>query len=252
MSGGPPVLVARGLSRRFGATLALDAASLSVAPGEFVALLGESGSGKTTLFRCLARLSEPDSGSVVVAGRPVTGVGGRALREARRGIGVVFQGFNLIGRRTALANVLTARLADTPFWRVATGSFRRSDRRDAFAALAAVGMAEKAHQRAATLSGGQRQRVAIARALCQNPSVVLADEPVASLDPDNADGVMILLRRLADERGLAVVCTLHQPDLAERFADRILRMRNGRIVGEERIRREAPACGQPVLLTPSP
>ncbi len=223
------MLRADNLTKRYNGVLALDSASLTLAKGEFTAILGPSGSGKTTLFRCLTRLVEPDSGGIYVGGEAFHGLRGRSLRKARRSLGVVFQQFNLIKRRTALENALTGRLDDASCWSVAVGRFSKRDREHAEAALEVVGLIEYRHQRADTLSGGQQQRVAIARALAQESAVLLADEPVASLDPETAQQILSLLRDLAETRGLAVLCTLHQPDLAERFATRVLEMRRGRL-----------------------
>ena len=224
-----PAIEGRGLAKRYGAIEAFCDVSLTVAPGEFVALLGPSGAGKTTLFRCLARLIEPDAGEILLGGRAYHTLRGRMLATARRDIGVVFQQFNLIRRLTAIQNVLTGRLGSTPLWRVALRRFGSQDRTRAFAALEAVGLAAQSHQRADTLSGGQQQRVAIARAIAQQSRVLLADEPVASLDPETAISVLSLLRSLARERGLAVLCTLHQPRLAASFADRIIAMNAGHL-----------------------
>jgi phosphonate transport system ATP-binding protein len=225
----PPLAVA-GLSKRYGDVIALDDASLAVAAGEVVAVLGPSGSGKSTLFRCITRLVEPDAGSIHIDGREIMELRPAALKRARVGVGVVFQQFNLIRRRSALANVMTGGLPDLPLWRVALGLYPDADIRRADEALRSVGLAPQRHQRADTLSGGQQQRVAIARALMQRSRVLLADEPVASLDPDAACMVLGLIRDLARTKGLAVLCTLHQPHLAAEFADRTIHMRRGRIV----------------------
>lgn len=220
-------LEVRGISKRFGAHHAVRSASLSVAAGEVVAVLGASGAGKSTLFRCITRLTEPDDGEVWVGGRRISGLKGRALAQVRRDIGVVFQQFNLVRRRSALENVLFGRLGHIPAWRVALRAYAADDVREAEAALASVGLKAHASQRADTLSGGQQQRVAFARALAQESRVLIADEPVASLDPVTAVTVMELVRELAKARGLAVLCALHQVELAERFADRILVMNGG-------------------------
>ncbi len=217
------------VTKSYGPVAALRGASLSLAPGELVAVLGPSGSGKSTLFRCITRLTEPDAGEIHVTGKPLHELSGRRLADARRDIGVVFQQFNLIRRLTALDNVLAGRLGGASLWRVATGLFAQEDVARAKAALDAVGLCDKFHQRADTLSGGQQQRVAIARALAQQSRILLADEPVASLDPDTAASVLELMQALARKNGLAVLCTLHQPDLAERYADRVLRMSDGRL-----------------------
>lgn len=219
-----------GLTKRFGAVEALIDVSLEVAAGEVVAVLGPSGSGKSTLFRCITRLARADAGTVHLEGQDLHALGPTTLRQARGRIGVVFQQFNLVRRRSALANVMTAALPRLPLWRVALGRYPAAMRLQAEEALAAVGLADQREQRADTLSGGQQQRVAIARALMQESRVLLADEPVASLDPEAARRVLELIRSLARSRGLAVLCTLHQPHLAAEFADRTLHMRAGRIV----------------------
>jgi len=225
-----PTLAVSGLSKRFDNVIALSDVTLDVAAGEVVAVLGPSGSGKSTLFRCITRLTEPDAGRIRVDGQAIGSLAPSSLRRARGDIGVVFQQFNLVRRRTALANVLTARLPSLPLWRVALGRYPKALRERAEEALRAVDLAAQRDQRADTLSGGQQQRVAIARALMQESRVLLADEPVASLDPHAARMVLGLIRTLARSRGLAVLCTLHQPDLAAEFADRTLHMRSGRIV----------------------
>lgn len=215
-------------------TRALDRVSFSADRGEFVVVVGKSGAGKSTLLRCMNRLAEPTSGEVVLEGTPVTGLGGDELRKARKKMGFVFQQFNLVKRLTALENVLCGRLVGMPILASSLRRFGDDDRRTALGCLERVGLGDKAHQRADTLSGGQQQRVAIARALAQRPPVVLADEPVASLDPESSRIVMDTLRSLADEEGIAVICNLHQVNLAGRYADRILGVREGRLVLEGR------------------
>lgn len=223
------VLQASGLCKSYGENAVLRDASIRIAPGEFVAVIGPSGSGKTTLFRCLTRLTEPDAGEIFLGGQPLHGLRGASLAAARREIGVVFQQFNLIRRRSAMANVLAGRLGSAPFWRVAAGQFAPEDRERAATAIEAVGLTSQSWQRADTLSGGQQQRVAIARALAQESRVLLADEPVASLDPENAEAILSLMRSLARRRGLAILTTLHQSELAARFADRVVEMRAGQL-----------------------
>ncbi len=223
------ILVASGLSKNFGERRALVDASIALYPGELVAVLGPSGSGKSTLFRCLTRLTEPDAGSVVIDGQELIGLKGRQLADARRKIGIVFQQFNLVRRLSALDNVLAGRLAATSLWRVMARSFDAPDVARAAEALIAVGLEGHLHQRADTLSGGQQQRVAIARALAQESRILLADEPVASLDPETAEAILELMQTLARKSGIAVLCTLHQPQLAERFADRLLVMEQGKL-----------------------
>lgn len=220
----------RDLCKSYDGRLVLDGFSLRVEPGEFVALLGPSGAGKTTLLRCVARLADPDAGEILLGDHALHRLRGRGLRRARHEIGFVFQQFNLVRRRSALANVLTGRLAEAPLWRVVCGAFAPADRLAACAALDRVGLLHQADQRADSLSGGQQQRVAIARAIVQRSRLMLADEPVASLDPQAAESVLGLLREIAREHDMAVLCSLHQPILADRFADRACRMEAGRNV----------------------
>ncbi len=229
---GAPLLQVRGLGKRYGGKVALDDVSFTVAAGEFVALLGPSGAGKTTLFRCLTRLVESDSGEIILGGRALHVARGHHLREIRRGTGLIFQQFNLVRRLTALENVLAGRLGHAPTWRVLLRRFSHADRQLALASLDQVGLLAYAAQRADRLSGGQQQRVAIARVLAQRSSLVLADEPVASLDPESAANVLGTLRDIAHERGIAVLCSLHQVDLATAFADRIIGLRAGRLVAD--------------------
>jgi phosphonate transport system ATP-binding protein len=214
------------VSKAFNGRDAIRDISLTVREHEFVALLGPSGAGKTTLLRCVAGLLIPDHGTVYVAGTDVSELHGRA----RRRVAVVFQQFNLVGRISALANVLAGRLGHVPAWRGITRRFERSDRLLALECLERVGLLEHAGQRADTLSGGQQQRVAIARALAQQPDIIVADEPVASLDPSNGAGILELLRGICREEGVSVLCSLHQVHLARQFADQLVGLSNGRIV----------------------
>jgi phosphonate transport system ATP-binding protein len=221
-------LVIETVTKRYGTTLALDDVSFVVDPGEFVALLGPSGAGKSTLFRCVTRLVAPDTGVVRVLGRDISALGGQELRLARRDVGLIFQQFNLIGRLSAMDNVLAGRMGHASTLRVMLGQFTHADRQLALAALDRVGLLERAGQRADSLSGGQQQRVAIARVLAQQARLLLADEPVSSLDPQSAENVLGILRNIARETGIAVVCALHQVDLARRYADRVVALRGGR------------------------
>ncbi len=211
-------------------TRALGGVSFCVERGEFAVVVGRSGAGKSTLLRCVNGLVEPTEGEVFVGRRRLTGLAGRELRAARKELGFIFQQFNLVKRLTALENVICGGLAGMPVLGSCLRRFSKAEKTAALECLDRVGLADKARQRADTLSGGQQQRVAIARALAQRPKVILADEPVASLDPESARIVMDTLRSLADEDDIAVVCNLHQVNLADRYADRILGVREGKLV----------------------
>lgn len=228
-----PVLSLYGVTKIYGNARALADVSFSIQPGEVVALLGPSGAGKSTIFRCISRLTDIDGGQVHVLGRDIGTLNRRALREHRRAIGLIFQQFNLISRLGALDNTLAGRLGHTATWRVLMRRFTAQDRQIALGALDRVGLLSHAYQRADSLSGGQQQRVAIARVLAQQSKLVLADEPVASLDPISAANVLNVLRDIARERGIAVLCSLHQTELALRYADRIVALRKGHIVLDE-------------------
>lgn len=234
MSGleGARAIRVRGLGHTYPghAAPALSDVTFEVAPGEVVAVLGPSGAGKTTLFRCLTRLIDFEHGIVEVGGRRLGELHGRELGLARREVGLIFQQFNLVRRLTAEQNVLAGRLGHVPTWRVLLRRFDQSDRALALSSLDRVGLADQAQQRADRLSGGQQQRVAIARVLAQRGALVLADEPVASLDPASATDVLDTLRGVARELSIAVLSSLHQVDLATRFADRIVGLRGGRVV----------------------
>ncbi|HKM64245.1 MAG TPA: phosphonate ABC transporter ATP-binding protein [Acidisphaera sp.] len=206
---------------------ALERASVDVRPGELVAILGANGSGKSTLLRCIAGMLRPSNGTIHVAGRDITTLHGRALRDARMAMGMVFQHANLVKRRSVLANVMTGTLGHHRRVWTALGGLPACEREGALARLDDLGLREFAPQRAGTLSGGQAQRLSIARALAQRPLALLADEPVASLDPEAAEEVMRLIRRVAKDDGLGVLCVLHQPVLARKYADRIVGLRDG-------------------------
>ena len=222
----------RGLSKTYaGSVRALNDVNIEVGAGEFLVILGPSGAGKSTLLRCINRLVDPSAGQVFHDGAEITGEG-RDLRAIRREFGMVFQQFNLVKRLSVLTNVLTGRLAYRSAWRSLFYSFPESDKRIAIECLARVNMDHKAFQRADTLSGGEQQRVAIARALAQQPKVILADEPVASLDPKIARQVLGYLRQAAQELGITVLCNLHQVDYAREFAERVVGMSRGSVVFE--------------------
>ncbi|MEW1974000.1 phosphonate ABC transporter ATP-binding protein [Microbacterium profundi] len=213
---------------------ALEGVSLSVVPGEIVVLLGLSGSGKSTLLRHVNGLETPSAGSVVSLGQAVPDLRGQALRALRGRIGFIFQQFELVGALTVLENVLTGGLATLRGPRVGSLSYPRRLREKALGHLDRVGLLDFAYQRADNLSGGQQQRVAIARALMQDPEILLADEPVASLDPESSSQVMSLIREIAAERSLTVICSLHQVDLALSWGDRIIGLRAGSFVLDTR------------------
>ncbi|MCC7353065.1 MAG: phosphonate ABC transporter ATP-binding protein [Anaerolineae bacterium] len=211
-------------------TRALTDASFTVAEGEFVVLLGLSGSGKSTLLRCLNRLIEPTSGKIVFNGVDVTAASGQGLRLVRRSIAMIFQQFNLVERSSVLTNVLSGRLGYVNSLSSSLGFFPREEMDRATHNLERVGLKEKAYNRARALSGGQQQRVGIARALMQEPKLILADEPVASLDPVLAHSILGYLETLNKEDKITVICSLHIPSWARRYASRILALKGGRLV----------------------
>lgn len=208
---------------------ALWPTDLAIPQGSFLVLLGPSGAGKSSLLRCLNGLVRPTRGTVRLTGGASIFASRRALRDHRRATGMVFQQHHLIGRLSALGNVLTGRLARHSVWRT-LAPLPRADRLVALGALERVGLLERALQRADQLSGGQQQRVGVARAMAQEPALVLADEPVASLDPAAAARVLTDLKRICAEDGITTVVSLHQVDLARRFADEIVGLSAGRIV----------------------
>jgi phosphonate transport system ATP-binding protein len=209
---------------------ALTDLSVSVRAGEMVVVLGSNGCGKSTFLKCVVGLNRPSGGSVKIAGKELATLSGRALRDARLPLALISQHANLVKRRSVLSNVCCGALGRHRTFATAFGRAPRDEMEPARRYLDEVGLLHLAGQRAGTLSGGQAQRVAVARALAQRPTVLLADEPVASLDPEAADEVMRLLRRLASVDGLAVVCVLHQTELATRYADRLIGLRQGRMV----------------------
>jgi phosphonate transport system ATP-binding protein len=221
----------RGLTKAYGNIEALRGVDLTVAAGEMCVVLGPSGAGKSTLLRCVNRLAQPTSGDIVVGGRPAPRTRAE-LRDLRRHVGMIFQDHNLVPRMSVLKNVLTGRLASMPRLLSALQVFPRADVEIALHALERVGLADRAMDRADRLSGGQQQRVGIARALAQQPQVILADEPVASLDPKTARVVLNDLRQAAHDLGIAVLCNLHQVEYAIEFADRIVGVSAGRVVFE--------------------
>ena len=211
-------------------TVALKDVSFEVQDGEFLAVIGLSGSGKSTLLRCINRLIDPTSGRVIWNGQDITAANGAELRQIRRQIGMVFQHFNLVKRSSVTTNVLTGRLGYVSPWRSLFGRFSADDRRRAVAAMTRVGIEEKADNRADQLSGGQQQRVGIARALMQEPKLLLADEPVASLDPVLSHSILRYLELLNQQDRITVLCSLHFLDLVHRYATRVVGLKAGELV----------------------
>lgn len=211
-------------------TSALKNVSLSIKKGELIAIIGSSGAGKSTLLRCINKLIPATSGSIQFDGTyEVTKARGKELRNIRRQIGMVFQHFNLIQRSPTIKNVLHGRLGYMSSIRGGLGMFSESDTKDALALLARVGLEEQAFKRADELSGGQQQRVGIARALAQKPLLLLADEPIASLDPASAERVMGHMKSIAIEDGITTIVNLHQVDFAQKFATRIIGINGGKV-----------------------
>jgi len=222
-----------GVSKVFpNAIQALDDVSLEVHQGEFLVVIGLSGSGKSTLLRCINRLETPSAGRIWISGREITHAGGAELRRLRTDIGMIFQQFNLVKRHTVLANVLSGYLGQTSLASSLFLRFTDEERDRAQACLDRVGLGDRGGSRADALSGGQQQRVAIARALMQQPQLILADEPVASLDPALRHSVMRHIEALNREEGMTVLCTLHDIDLIDRYASRVVALRDGKLVFE--------------------
>lgn len=211
-------------------TQALRDVSFEVADGEFLAVIGLSGSGKSTLLRCINRLIEPTAGKIFWDDLDITAASGAEMRKIRRQIGMIFQQFNLVKRSSVMTNVMSGRLGYVGTVASLLGRFSRADRERALANLAQVGLDDKAYVRADALSGGQQQRVGIARALMQNPRLILADEPVASLDPVLAHSILKYLEQLNKERGITVLCSLHFLDLVHRYATRAIALKDGQVV----------------------
>jgi len=227
------MLEIRHLTKVYGdGTRALHDVSFTVQDGEFLILIGLSGSGKSTLLRCINRLVEPTEGQIILNGDDVTAASPRELRRIRRNIGMIFQQFNLVRRSSVITNALAGRLGYVSSGASLFGQFSRDDRERAIASLERVGIREKAYNRADSLSGGQQQRVGIARALMQNPKLMLADEPVASLDPATSHSVLKYLEQLNQQDSITVICALHFLSLARRYGTRIIALKAGEIVFE--------------------
>ncbi len=234
------MLVLEGVTKQFGAVRAVDAVSLEFPRGQFVGIIGRSGAGKSTLLRTINRLNTPSAGRILSDGTDVTALRGQALRDWRQRCAMIFQQFNLVGRLDVLTNVLMGRLNQRNMMATLLKLFSREDRMMAIAALEQLDMGDYLSQRAETLSGGQQQRVAICRALVQEPEIILADEPIASLDPRNTGVVMDALARINREYGITVLCNLHDLDIASEYCSRLVGMKAGRVVFD----------GSPAMLTP--
>jgi len=224
----------KNVTRRFGKKTAVDSVTLDIPQGQMVGIIGRSGAGKSTLLRMINRLQEPTSGSIHFAGVEVSSLRGQALRNWQRDCAMIFQQFNLVPRLDVLTNVMLGRLNHRSTTMSLLGLFSREERIHAIAALERLGIEQTALQMAGTLSGGQQQRVAIARALMQNPKMVLADEPIASLDPLNAKIVMDALRDINEREGITVITNLHTLDTARNYCERIVGMAAGRVVFDGR------------------
>lgn len=223
----------KGLSRSYGEKFAARNINLEIPRGAFIGVIGRSGAGKSTLLRMINRLVDPSEGTIEYDGVNVTLIKGAALRSWRRRCAMIFQQFNLVGRVDVLTNVLMGRLGHMPAWRAMFKLWSHEDRVIALAALEQMDIANLATQRADQLSGGQQQRVAICRALVQEPDIILADEPIASLDPRNTKVVMDALQRINREFGITVICNLHSLDLARGYCDRLVGMAQGRVVFDD-------------------
>ncbi|MCF2641412.1 phosphonate ABC transporter ATP-binding protein [Roseburia hominis] len=208
----------------------LDHVNLTIEQGEFVGIIGLSGAGKSTLLRSINRMHDITSGSLMVDGLEISKLKTKELRNFRRKIGMIFQSFNLVTRTTVIRNVLMAKVPDMTFWRVLLGVFKKEDKIEALENLDKVGILDKAYIRADQLSGGQQQRVALARTLTQNPQIILADEPVAALDPVTAKQVMNDFKRINQEMNISILINIHHVELALEYADRIIGIRAGKIV----------------------
>ena len=216
------------LTKKFGENLVLDRVNFSINDQEFLVVLGSSGAGKSTLLRCLNGLVQPTSGQINFDGIIYQK---KNIREIRRKVGFIFQQYQVVGNLTVKQNVLLGSLGTKSFWNI---FFTKEEQKRAEEAIELVGLSDKIHARVNQLSGGQKQRVGIARAVLQNPQVILADEPVSSLDPNSTIQVMDILKSINQQEGITILCNLHQVELAEQYADRIIGINNGRVVMNEK------------------
>lgn len=208
----------------------LDNINLNIEKGDFAVIVGLSGAGKSTLLRSINRLHDISEGEIIIEGKSISKASGKNLLAMRRNIGMIFQHFNLVTRSSVIRNVLSGRVGYHPTWKMVLGMFPKEDKLKALEALDRVNILEKAYSRSDELSGGQQQRISIARALCQEPSIILADEPVASLDPLTTKQVMDDLKRINEELGITIIINLHFVDLAREYGSRIIGLRAGELV----------------------
>ncbi|MDR2044017.1 MAG: phosphonate ABC transporter ATP-binding protein [Clostridium sp.] len=231
---GSLLLTVKNLKKSYGkGALVLNGISAEFTAGEFVAVIGPSGAGKSTLIRCINRMIDPTDGEIVFDGVSMESLKGKALRRQRSDIGMIFQHYNLIGRINVIKNVLYGRLGKMPFWKSMLGLYDGKDRQEAYRLLEKVGLDEQIYRRADALSGGQMQRVGICRAIVQEPKLLLADEPIASLDPTSADIVMDQLKSITAEKNLTCIVNLHQVEYAKKYASRVIGIRDGLIVFDD-------------------
>lgn len=226
-----PILSIKNLVKDYGKeTRALNGISLDFYPGEFVVVIGPSGAGKSTFIRCINRLIDPSQGELIFDGTHLEKLNGRQLREQRSKIGMIFQHYNLVGRTNVIKNVLHGRLSHTSLYKSLLGLYTQEDKYEALQLLKKIGLDEQVYKRADELSGGQMQRVGICRALLQRPKLLLADEPIASLDPLSAEIVMNQLHTVSQEKKLTCIVNLHQVDYARKYATRIIGIKKGQVV----------------------
>ncbi|CAH0416848.1 phosphonate ABC transporter ATP-binding protein [Periweissella fabaria] len=236
MQEGTPIIEFNDVNKVYpNGTVGLDNINLTINKGEFVVIVGLSGAGKSTLLRAANRLHDVSSGEILIDGQSIVTAKGKQLREVRRNIAMIFQNFNLVKRSTVEKNILNGRVGYYPTWKTIFGLFSAADKQQAAANLQRVNLGEKLYSRADELSGGQQQRVAIARALMQEPKIMLADEPIASLDPRTTVMVMDDLKKLNEELGITVVVNLHSVSLAKQYASRVVGLRAGKLVYDKQI-----------------
>lgn len=236
MQEGTPIIEFKDVNKVYpNGTVGLDNINLTINQGEFVVIVGLSGAGKSTLLRAANRLHDVSSGEILIDGQSIVTAKGKQLREVRRNIAMIFQNFNLVKRSTVEKNILNGRVGYYPTWKTIFGLFSAADKQQAATNLQRVNLGEKLYSRADELSGGQQQRVAIARALMQEPKIMLADEPIASLDPRTTMMVMDDLKKLNEELGITVVVNLHSVSLAKQYASRVVGLRAGKLVYDKQI-----------------